>query len=382
MNINLGKIFPLILWLSLTLHAQKQVQYNLHASNPTPVVKEAVTITFQATQLDHTNMMFFFLEPQKSDDYKIELLSKKTTELSYHNTTTTFTFILFPLKAKELRVAFDFTIKVASDEAVAQIYTGGRDNVKWIDTDDTKLPISPLILKVKKLQKNVDLVGDFTLSSQIDKKKINPYESVNIIYTLKGDGYKEKKLPLLGDIPHVTLFSEIRDRDLKLTQEGYKIHREFLYALSADQNFTVPSVTLQAYSPKHHKFYTLSTPTYPINVEKLKTTTLLDEKEAPNTQPLITLETLQTFFIYLLIFASGYASGFIQKNRRKKPKKEKKYEDIKQASSPKELLRVLFSNYDEELLKASITELELLEYKKGVKNFQTIKKEILKKFDS
>jgi hypothetical protein len=231
MNTNLGRAFFVLSLLVTTLFAQKLADYTLTTSNPAPYLKEALTITFKAQQRDHTDTMFFFLEPQKSDDYEIHLLNKTTKELSYHNTTTTFTYILFPLKAKELRVGFDFTIKVASDEAVAQVYTGGRDNVKWINTDDTSLTPPPLVLHVQPLKHPVDVVGDFTLTSQVDKHTMNEYDSLKVLYTLKGVGYKEDNITLLEKNlekdQDITLFFDTNDAYAKLTQEGYNIKREF-----------------------------------------------------------------------------------------------------------------------------------------------------------
>jgi len=378
MKKNLGKILPLFLLFTTTLFAQTLAKYHLSANKTQAYVKEAVEITFQADQLDHTDVMFFFVSPKKSDDYEIKLLNKKTTELSYHNYTTTFTYILFPLKAKELRVAFDFTIKVASDEAVAQVYTGSRDNVKWIDTEDTNVTVPPLKLQIKQLPQPVDLVGDFTLESKINTTTINQYESVHLLYTLKGKGYKDNNITLLHPQKGVTLFSEINDAYSKLTKDGYLIHREFIYALSSEKDFTIEAISLKAYSPKLQKFYTLTTPPYKINVEKIDTSTLLDDKESPNTQPLITLETIKTFFIYLLIFISGYISALIQNKKQKSKKQEKKYEDIAKTKSPKELIFVLLHKYSDRDINSFIKELESMEYKKSNKSFTALKKDLLK----
>ncbi len=377
MKKNLGKILPLFLLFTTTLFAQTLAKYHLSANKTKAYVKEAVEITFKADQLDHRDVMFFFVTPKKSDDYEIKLLNKKTTELSYHNYTTTFTYILFPLKAKELRVAFDFTIKVASDEAVAQVYTGSRDNVKWIDTEDTNVTVPPLKLQIKQLPQPVDLVGDFTLKSKINTTTINQYESLHLLYTLKGKGYKDNNITLLHPQKDVTLFSEINDAYSKLTKDGYLIHREYIYALSSEKDFTIEAISLKAYSPKLQKFYTLTTPSYKINVEKIDTSTLLDDKESPNTQPFIRIDTIKELFIYLLIFGSGYLSALIQNKKQKKIKQPTKYDDITQSNSPHELIVILLNRYNIKELEPFIKELEMIKYKRSSKTFKEVKKEIL-----
>lgn len=380
MKKNLGKTIFLLLLFTVGLYANNLATYTLRANKTTAYIKEAVEINFVAKQKDHTNVMFFFLEPQPSDDYEIKLLNKKTTELSYHNFTTTFTYILFPLKAKKLSVNFNFTIKEASDDAVAQVYTGSRDNVKWIETEDTKINIKPLTIYAKALEKPVDLVGDFTLHAKINKTTINQYESVNLLYTLQGKGYKDKNFTILKEIDGVTIFSEINDAFSKLTKFGYAIKRDFIYALSAQKSFTIPKVTLQAYSPTKREYYTLVTPKYNIKVEKIDTSTLLDDEESPHNDPWIKIEVLKQFLIYILIFFSGYISALYLPQSWKFPTKQREYDDIYSAKKPKELLTTLTKNYANLALEDEIHQLETLVYKKDANvNFKKIKSDILKK---
>ncbi|MBA1432491.1 MAG: BatD family protein [Epsilonproteobacteria bacterium] len=380
MKKNLGKIVLFLLLANSLLLANNLATFTLKANKTTAYIKEAVLINFTAKQKDHTNVMFFFLKPKKSDAYEIKLLSKKTTELSYHNFTTTFTYVLFPLKATTLHVDFDFTIKEASDEAVAQVYTGSRDNVKWIETQDTQVKIEPLIIHAKALKQAVDLVGDFTLNAKINKTKIDQYESVNLLYTLKGEGYRDKNFNILDKIDGVAIFSEINDAYSKLTKKGYVIQREFIYALSAQKNFTVPKREFLAYSPTKQKYYTLATPQYDIEVEPIDTATLLDAVESPQNKHIIEFEELKQFFIYILIFFSGFIAAKYLPNSLQLRSKEKKFEDIHNAKTAKELLGVITKNYSLSIFENEIKELESLVYKKEKNyNFKKIKSDILKK---
>ena len=380
MKKNLGRIlifliFPLALFADTGL-----ATYSLVSNKKEAYQKEAVELTFTAVQKDHTENMFFFLEPKKSDKYEIQLLDNETKKISYHNSTSTFKYLLFPLQEGDIAIDFDFTIKTASDDAVAQIYTGGRNNVKWIETTDTKVKIKPLLLHVKALKERVDLVGDFGITSAIQSEKINQYGSANVKYILSGVGYNEKEFKILKKIDGVTQFSEISDDYLKNTKEGYEMKREFSYALVSDKDFTVMPVEIKAYSPTKKQYYTIKTARYDIKVSKIDTSTLVDDKEFPQEKS-YDFTLLKEIAVAALIFLAGFTTArlspavgfnrFFQKTKLK---------DIKDAKTPKELILVLLQNYQNHGIEAFIDELELLEYKKSVKSFKEVKNELLKKF--
>lgn len=380
MKKNLGKIllfliFPLVMSANTDL-----ATYSLTSNKKDLYKKEAVEITFKAEQKDHTDEMFFFLEPRKSDNYRIELLDKNTKKIAYHNQITTFKYLLFPLKEGNIDVKFDFIIKVASDDAVAQIYTGGRNNVKWMDTTDTKVDVKPLRLHVKPLQEDVDLVGDFTITSKIQSTEINRYGSANIKYYLSGVGYNEKEFNPLKSIDGVTIFSEINDNYLNNTKDGYQMKREYAYALVSDKDFKIPAIKIKVYSPKQNRYYTLSTKEYDIKVSSIDPATLVDSKEYP-LEKSYDFTTLKNIFIAIAIFMAGFISAKLSSNISFKRAGEKqKFKDIKETKTPKELILLLLQNYQNHEIQDYINELELLEYKKSDKSFKEIKAEILKKF--
>jgi len=379
MKTTLGSLLFLLFFTPL--FAKELATYTLTSNKTHVVPHEALTITFKATQQDHTDVMFFFLEPKKSDTYEIHLLEKKTQEKAHHDTTTTFTYILFAHKAQTLHVDFDFTIKTASDDAVAQVYTGSRDNVKWIETQDTTIALKPLKIEVEPLEHNVSLIGDFNLTCKLDKKQVLPYESVNILYTLKGTGYKNTNLTLLEKKHNITLFSEQNTIKKTLTPQGFRLHTNYLYALSATDDFHIDALTLKAYSPTKKRYYTLTTPSYDIKIVPLKKENLLDTTTQPTPQkPLVDFETLQKFFLYLMIFLSGYVSAHFQKRyTSSKPQQKKKYEDIEKAQTAKELLNIIFTHYSDKNLDTFISELEDISYgkTKGKSTFKEIKKKLL-----
>ena len=379
MKKNLGRLFLLLLLPFLAFAQSELATHTLKVSKQSAYVKEAVEITFTAVQKDHENVMFFFFEPHKSDDYEITLLNKATKKIGYHNYTTTFTYLLFPLKAGKINVDFDYTIKTASDKAVAQVYIGSRDNVKWIETDDTIMPRQSVLLNIKALPEDIELVGDFKIKSVLKSSTIDQFSTVQVVYTLNGVGYVDKDLSPLRKVENVTVFEDTHDEAFKITKNGQVLEREYLYALSGDDDFVIPAVKIKAYSPRTKKFYTLSVDAYPISVKKLDPSTLLDDKESP-TSDTFDLTWLVNVIIGLIIFVSGFITAKLSENISLGwLQREKKFQDIKAAADAKSLLFVMIRTYKTSAMQPYIDRLEAIAYAKENKSsFKQIKKEILK----
>ncbi len=365
-----------LLLLCLSLFANSDLAtYTLSANKSSAYVKEAISITFSAQQTDHTDVMFFFLEPKKSADYKILLLNKKTDKISYHNYKTTFTYLLFPLKDKTIKIGFDFTIKTASDKAVAQVFEGSRDNTKWIETTDTDVPLPELTLTVKPLKHKVDLVGDFAIDAKLAKSKIAQYDTANIVYKLNGQGYNENNFSVLPKIKGVTVFSEVTDAYSKTTKDGYIIQRAYNYALVADHSFDIPAVNIAVYSPKRDLYYTLTTPAQHISVSKLDPTTLIDDTEYPQ-EEVIDLSFYRDLLIVLAVFGIGFITGRMSTALRLNTK-ERPYSEIEKAKDAQTLLLILLKYYHHEQVSHFIDELESLEQHANGRQFKKIKKRII-----
>ncbi len=376
MKNTLGKIYLLVFLEILSFADTNLATYSLTTNKESVVVKEAVEVTFQATQKNHSNVMFFFLEPKKSDDYKIELMNKTEEDLSYHNKRTTFTYLLFPLRSGNIKVDFDFTIKVASDEAVAQVYRGSRDNVKWIDTIDTKVKLKPIILHTEDIKNNTQLVGDFTIISKLKNDQIKAYESLHVTYYLKGTGYDKTDIDLIDKIDGISIFKDVTEHYNKATKDGYLLHKEFNYALVGDKNFSIKAKQIHCYSAKQKQYYTIQLEPYNIKVDSTSSETLIDKQEYPTDT--YDFEGIIKFFVYISIFISGFITAKIMPRQLRLVYKKEKFDDIKKSKTPKELLLILINNYAKHNLEKSYCDLENLLYKEShEKSFKSIKKEIL-----
>lgn len=379
MKKNPGK-YPIFitLFIALQLFAKQPADFSLTANKTTAYVKEAVEITFTATQTDYTNVMFFFLDPEKSDAYEIDLLRKEIVDHSYHHNTTTFTYILFPLKPGKIDVHFDFTVKTASDRGVAQAYVEDHDDSKGIKTDALKIALSPLTLTVKPLEKPVDLVGDFTLDHSLDRSEADAFDTVNLTYTLKGTGYEKGAAALLKPIEGVSIFSDRDDAVSKLTPNGYRQQKVYYYALSSRKDFTIPPLTLTAYSPDKGRYYKLTAPSFPIKVNPIDTKELLDTTSSPASQT-IRAADIGKWAVYFLLFAAGFVSAKLMPSKIIRKRTREMFSDIRAAQDPKSLAVILTSRYRSKAMETYIEQLEALAYaKEGSGSYKAIKDAVLK----
>jgi len=380
MKKNLGRITLILFLLYSVLEANNLATYKLSTNKSNPFVKEAVVVTFEALQKDHTDNMMFTLEPKKSNDYQIILLSKKNDVKQKHYAHTLFTYLLFPLKPGKIAVHFDLTIRTASDSAIAQSVVDDHDDSIGVNTHDTRIVIKPLMLQVKKLSKDAALVGDFSLKEKIKQTTINQYQSVNIIYTLEGEGYENRSFQPIHKIDGVTMFFETNTIYAKATKNGYKIKREYIYALSAKKSFTIPSIDIKAFSPKKRKYYTLHTDKHDIHVTKIDTSKLLDNEESPQTKSILNIEKIKEYLIYIFLFILGYISAKLQPFTIKKRKTDsKELAAVKKAQTAKELLFVIINNHLENSFADEVALLEDMVYNNTNHTFSTIKNKIIKR---
>ena len=378
MKRNLGRIVIIYLFLSLSLLFSEDFSTTFKVDNAQPYVKEAVILTLDLNQTNHDIVLLLSFDLKPSEEYLFQRLDVKETD-THHNTKVHYTYLIYPLKAGDIAVTFDLVKKVTNDESVAYSFSGDRDNVKGLVTQDTELTLPPLVLKVKPLPKSTQLVGDFTLSQQFNKHQAKAYEPIPFQISIKGEGYK----PLLEHIVpkelNVTLFTERPLVHSTHSLKGTKSTVTYPMALSHYESFDLKSITIKAFNPKTEKVYALTIPGQHFEIEKEALDTLLDKTDNP--EPFSTdWSWLTTLLGYLVVFTAGYLSALSLKWRKKSVTKPSSLlqEKIEACKDPKALLQILMAA-DSKKFTSSIELLENGLYGKGKINFKNIKQEILEK---
>lgn len=358
----------IILFVISTLNASSLYDFNISVSNLNPYEKELVELTITINQKDKTKVMFFDLKPIKNTDFKLQLLGQNTINKGYHDNITTYKYILYPLTSNKLSLKFDLNISQSSDKSVEKFYTGNRDVIKPMSAVVTKDRLKPILFDVKKLTKEVDLIGDYKLDFSYDKSKIKPFEQLNATYILKGEGYINTPFKKLTSIKDVEIFF-LPSTDKKTSTITHK------YAFISDQNFSIPVQSIRCFSPKKEKYYNLTTAKIDIVVEKKNITNLVDKVDTYPTKIDI-FEKLSNYIQPIIFLIIGFILGKIDFKRRKKFK-NKLHDKINKTKSHKELLQLLLSQQNNKY-KSIIQKLESSIYKDTNHSLKSIKDELLK----
>ncbi len=375
----------LLLLLTSLLGASQYVEYDIKANKHTVIANEAVYVVFQTRQKLHNEVMFFDLESIVSDAYDVVLIQKKRFEYNYHDAKKKFEYLVFPKKTGKVTVKFHFSIRRATDDAVAQTYVGSRDNVKYIPT--TKVDIGDVVvtLDVKEVERKVDAVGNFAITMEIDKKSASSFDVVNVIYRIRGEGYLHERYEPLGELEGVSVFRGRKEFQKRPTERGYVYDREYTYALIASKSFLLPRASLVVCNTQTRLIETKFTPKQEITITQPDIASLVDKEELPKKQPNYFYLYFVNSLYYFVAFLVGFFIREVYERFLKKEDQGSKTRccsEIKSTNSPQELLRLTMGlrlKYD---LDTEIEKLEALVYDHDkTVSFERLKKEIIKKID-
>jgi len=374
-KLSLGKHIILCFLHILILQAG-DFEYSITVDNANPYVKEGILLNIELNQTNHDIVLLFDFDLVKSKSYTFQRVAIEETD-AYHAAHIRYTYLVYPLKEGTVPIHFTLTQKATTDESVAYSFSGDRDNVKGLVTTDTPIKVTPLILDVKPLPLNTELVGNFSLDFHVEKHKALAFEPLPLQIIIQGKGYPpvlKHILPLEGNF---TRFTEAPVLQTKSTIQGTDNTVTYAIALSSDKSFTLPARNINAFNPKNEKSYTLTIPEQHFYIKENVPSTLLDN--ADNPPPLILdFHWLETLLSYVLVFFAGYFSAYVLKwSRQTKKQMHPLSVKIQGANSHKQLLQVLLSQ-DNKQFSPSIEKLEQVLYKNESIPLRSIKQEVIK----
>ncbi len=364
MKKNLGKILFMLFALG---NLQASVfKSDIAVTNHNPFLKEAVDITVTLMQTDRSDIMYFTLQPKKNKDFLLILDSEDEQSHDIHQKKMRYHYTFYPLKEGNISLTFDVKAAMVNENNLAKYNTGSADELTALESKSYHDTLKPIIFHVKPIKNNITLVGDFSLSSKLDKTHITSNDQLNLTYTLKGEGYNPHIKTLLPPIDNVETFLEITQDDTST--------QSFHYALIAQNDFMLPSVGINCFSPKKQKYYKLKTAAQKIHVTPVNIQTLVDKKSSLPQKAW----DIQAWLPYLngfLLFLAGFLSAKLNVThyfRKKVIPSSPLQTKIKLAKDPKELLQLLLGS-DDRRFKPFIIELEAAVYEKKKVNLKAIK---------
>lgn len=256
---------------------------------------------------------FWVKEESKSKRYKKDgyTITEKKYKLSAQRTGS------HTISSAEMRIAFRTHTR--------DPWAGVISRIKWKSHYSNEL-----IIGVKPIPNRLSLVGDFTITAEIDKNSIKANEAVNVNIRVQGEGnledIKSFKPNLLDD---VNVFDEkIQIKDGVLMQK---------MAFVSQNDFTIPSFELKFYNPKTKKTQTVATKSFKIKVinskpkqESLKIKREKSvKKDLPQSSADIIISTISGLFIFLMGIVVGIFLSFIRVVKKNKKRQAFNLKDEK-----------------------------------------------------
>ncbi len=383
MNAGPGKILLILhmLLLAAPLSAL-DYRYSLDISKRSLYLKEPFVVTFDINQTDSSKVMFFDFSIKNSGSFFVRRLDKQVDE-GYHARKERYIYLLFPLKSGDLTIDFDLLVRRGNDELLTTAFTGGRYNVKAVETEDIHEEIPSKRVEVKNLPVDTDIVGNFKLKRHMEKTRVDSFEPLYIDIEINGTGYAPDIVDRewMPKIDGVKIFADKPKIELKYTKRGIVTKALFRYALVSEKGYRLPAIRLRAFDTLKRKIYTIDEPAVRIEVVPVDRASLIDGESSP--APLKSpLEALKSLLVYLLVFAAGWISALVAVKLKKGRLAEKESRDdwieaVEASKDAKSLLKLLVLK-DSRKFEPWIEKLEYALYGGGDIDLKEIKKEVLR----
>jgi len=161
----------------------------------------------------------------------------------------------------------NFTLESATAK-IGIADTSRRDMFgRFFGTVWTPIASNTVNIEVKKKPEDTDLVGSFTMESNIDKQNVKANKPVNLTVKIEGEGSLEDFEFPNYEIDGVTIYSD--DAKVESHLLGGKLHSTLTksFAFIAGHDFDIPAQSISVYDIKKDTVNNLEIPTYKIKVE-------------------------------------------------------------------------------------------------------------------
>lgn len=171
--------------------------------------------------------------------------------------TETYTYILFPQKAGDLRIpavqAKVGTIRHSRGNGLFNdpFFDRFTDQIEW-----KKLFSDEVTLHVKPLPEELELFGAFSISSEVDKQSVQANKPVNLTVTVTGEGNVEDIVKFDPMIADVITYADDPKVEGKMINGSYVGTFKQKIAIIADKDFTIPALELRYFDSETRRVMT------------------------------------------------------------------------------------------------------------------------------
>ncbi len=290
-------------------------------------------------------------------------------------------YILFPQKEGILKIE-PLRVDLSLLDANSNEFFSFRREAKIVNIYSNSLEV-----EVKKLKGNAVLIGDFSITSSIDKNEIKEGEAVSFKLNIEGFGNIDDLEDIKLDIKDTTIYENKAKISSKIINDLYFAKYEKTFSILAKRDFIIPSIKLRYFDEKLQKILIKETKSFKIKVkakvqkeiklEKSINISTAVKNDLQNKEIFIksSLFTKSLYFIMGIIFTLlTIGLYFYVINKSNKKQDLPIIIKIKKASCKKDLLKCLFPYLSKnEKLDSLIFDIE----KTDNKNLSSLKKEII-----
>lgn len=246
---------------------------------------------------------------------------RHTTEDNYIVQSIDYT--IFPQKAGEYTIPAIQTLigKVAPHRLGGGIFDDSFFNSMTQELNWQRVYSNSLKIKVTPLPDGLELYGKYQIRAEVDKHKVVSNKPVNLTIIVKGEGNIDDVKKFELNIPNVIVYADEPKVSSKEINGIYQGEFREKVALIADQNFTIPSLTLQYFDKESNSTKTINTK--PIDIEVVgstKTSTIINStievspsqiiKAPTKVEKKIVIEKEDSYIKYLFLVI-GFILGIV-----------------------------------------------------------------------
>ncbi|QOY55386.1 BatD family protein [Candidatus Sulfurimonas marisnigri] len=235
--------------------------------------------------------------PPKLNGFWIKNESKPLSHQEGKYTITKLTYTMAAQRDGKLNIP-KAQMRIASRGSKTDIWGAWAPSIKWKTYFSNELE-----LNIKPLPAGVNLVGDFTISTTVDKKEVNANEAVNITIKVLGAGNLEDIKSFKPSIDGVSVFDE------KISIEGNLLTQKIAFV--AERDFIIPSFNLKFFNPKTQEVKSIVSDEISIKVKnaKLEEELNIQREQKPVVVPQVIAEN--DIFTLVVTFLIGLTCGVL-----------------------------------------------------------------------
>ena len=163
------------------------------------------------------------------------------------------------------------------------------NDIKW-----QSVRAKPLSIEVKAVPSDVDMVGDFKVTAQVDHTNTKPNAPVTYTLKISGEGNLDDLADPKFDVPGVTVYGD--DAQTKSSVVGDKVMSTYTrkYVFISDRDFTIPSMTFKVFDYLSQKQKRVTTKAFPIKISGQAAATAASTSNPTVVKPIsVQSETMQ-----------------------------------------------------------------------------------------